>query len=204
MPPEDQPPASTEAPSIDAPAVESATDDPAALKVEIDRLKALGRKHEDRAKENYAWRKANEDKVRQYDALAEASKTEQEKAVEQARADAAAAARTEAASEALGKFGPRLVGAEFRAQLAGRIPAVEITKIVGGLDVRRFLTDDGEPDSEAVADYVAAIRAPVVEPAKAGRIDLGGGRRESAKVTGVQSGVDLYSQKHPPKKTTPA
>jgi hypothetical protein len=86
-------------------------------KAEAERLRSLARKHEDRAKENYEWRKANEDKIKQFAALEQASKSEAE------RADRARPAVrhvtlpiAEVEAEARAKYGSVLVGAEFRVQ----------------------------------------------------------------------------------------
>lgn len=199
MPPEETSTETTEETSTEPAGTESATDTTGAdLAAENARLKAVARKHEDRAKENFAWRKANEDKVRQYDALSEASKTEQERAVEQAKKEAAASARTAADSDALTKFGPRLVGAEFRAQLAGRMDADKVADLVDGLNLGKFLGDDGEVDSDAVKKFVGAIPAATAGASKPGPADLGGGRRTASAVT---SGADLYNQRHPQKPT---
>lgn len=58
-------------------------------KAEAEKLKALARKHETRAKENA-------EKAKQYDALEQASKTELERAVDAARAEGRAEAETKA------------------------------------------------------------------------------------------------------------
>jgi hypothetical protein len=157
------------------------------------------RQAEERAKAAQKRLKELEPKAQQYEALEQASKTEQERAVEQARKEAAEAARTEASSAALEKYGPRLVGAEFRAQLAGRMSGEQVAELVAGLNVAHFLTDEGEPDAEAVSRFVAAIPAPappVEAPPRPVVRDIGAGYRPSAKPNGVASGEDAFAARH--------
>jgi hypothetical protein len=88
--------------------------------------------------------------------------TDQEKAVE--------AAKAEARSEALKTVGVRLVDAEVKAACAGR--KVDVAALLEGLDRTKFLTDDGEPDSDAIEKWVDKVA-----PSKAGPLDLGQGAR---------------------------
>jgi hypothetical protein len=142
--------------------------------------KTQSRKHEARAKKyaDYDEVKARAD---QYDKLAAASKTEQELAVEAAKA----AARKEALAEANRKAAPRLVGAEFRAQAAGRLTAEQIAELTEDLDMARYLDDDGEVDTERVARKVNAL-AP---KARTGPTAHGQGTREGTKLTGREAGL---------------
>lgn len=91
--------------------------------------------------------------------LREASMSDQEKAVAQARREADEAARV----DERGKAGSRLVAAEFRAALAGRLDDKRLPDVIGRLDHRQFLTEDGEVDEKAVrafADALAPARPP--------------------------------------------
>jgi hypothetical protein len=167
-------------------------------KAEAERLRSLARKHEDRAKENYEWRKANEDKIKQFAALEEASKTEAERAIETARREARDATRAEVEAEARAKYGSVLVGAEFRVALAGRLSAEQIGTLVDGLDVTRFMTDDGQPDTDRIGAYVAAIptsAAPVV-PAAGPQVTASQGIRPPVKASGLGEGASLYADRH--------
>ena len=80
--------------------------------------------------------------------------SEQEKAV--------AAAKTEGAREAALTAGRRLAAAEFRAAAAGRLSdagaALEL------IDLARFVGDDGEPDTKAIAAAVDKIAAAAALP----------------------------------------
>lgn len=157
-----------------------------------------------RSRENETTAKANAKRIKelepaaaQIQALEEASRTEAERAAIKAREDGEKAGREAADAAALDKFAPRLVGAEFRAQLAGRMTAEQIATLVGGLNVRGFLTDEGEPDAEKVAAFVAAIPTVTAGAAQpVARVDLGAGRRDAAKPDGLQQGEDLYASRH--------
>lgn len=91
------------------------------------------------------------------------SMTEAEKAVDEARKAGRAEARAE--------LGVRLVDAEVRAAAAGR--SVDVEALLEGLDRRRFMTDDDEPDTKAITAWLDRI-APA---ASTRQLDLGQGAR---------------------------
>ncbi len=133
-------------------------------------------------------------KAGQYDALAKASQTEQERAVEAAKAEARAEERKASA--------PRLVSAEFRAQAAGRLTADQIRELTEDLDMTKYLTDKGEVDVDRVARKVDAL-APKNDDEKKTRKrpDLGQGRRDQTKEGGIAAGRDMYASRHPARTT---
>lgn len=131
---------------------------PDVLQAEVDKWKALSRKHEEKAKANAAAAKELE-QVRM------SSMSDQEKAVETARAEARA--------EALREVGSVRVDDAVRIAAAGR--EVDVDALLEGLDRSRFLTDDGQPDTDAVTAWVDRI-APVKE-ATPSFPDLGQGAR---------------------------
>lgn len=128
---------------------------------------AQSKKHEGRvnAMSDY---ESLKDKAAQYDALADASRTEQERAVETARAEGKAAGLQEAA--------PRLVRAEFRHAAKGRITDAARDAFLEDLDFSKYLTDKGEVDEAKVAARIDAI-APK-EPTRP-TVQLGQGRTAS-------------------------
>lgn len=135
-------------------------------KAEAEKFKALHRKQEERAKANAA-------AAKQLETLRRESMTEQEKAV--------AEAVEKARSETMREFGGRLVEAEVRAAVAAR--PVDAEALLEGLDRSRFLTDDGEPDRDAIAKWVDRIApAPSDEDSQPtqGFPDLGQGARRAA------------------------
>lgn len=138
-------------------------------------------------------------KAGQYDALAKASQTEQERAVEAAKAEA----RAEARAEALKEHAPRLVGAEFRVQAAGRLTAEQVKELIEDLDMTKYLTDSGEVDVDRVRRKVDAL-APAKQEEKNLRRqpDMGQGRREPDKSTGVAAGRDMFDARRRPAKTS--
>lgn len=112
------------------------------------------RKHEDAAK----------DRGTQLAQLQQAQMTEQELAI--------AAARDSGATEATRRMGARLAVAEFRAVSGGTVDADALSAL--RIDPAAYLTDDGEPDVDAIRAAVARL-APPAPAAPAGPIDTGGG-----------------------------
>lgn len=139
---------------------------------EIEKWKALAQKHEKRAKENA-------DKAKGYDELKQSQMTEQEKAVE--------AAKAEARAEAIREAAPRLVFAEFRAAAAGRLTAEQVAELIEDLDMTKYLTDSGEVDTERVTKKVDAL-APAAQ-ARQPFPDLGQGRRGGSTKTADMNSV---------------
>lgn len=127
----------------------------------------------------------------QYAKLVEASKTDAEKAIDAAKADAR--------SEVLREVGSRLVDAEITAASAGRMTDNMRTALLQGLDRTRFLTDSGEVDSEKVKTFVDGIVPANATPAPAAPVDLGQGKRGSNSTPSLADGVSLYDQRHPKK-----
>lgn len=130
---------------------------------EVDRLREelkKARKWEDRAKANSA-------AAKELDALKQQSMTDLEKAVEQAR--------KEAASETTRAFGARLVDAEVKAAAAGS--SIDVDALLDGLDRSRFLTDDGEPDTDAIGAWVERIAPKGTDGPQT--VDLGQGQQGS-------------------------
>lgn len=115
------------------------TDPAAALQAELDKWKALSKKHEDRAKANAA-------AAKELETFRKASMTEQEQAVE--------AAREEGRRQAMQEASAGRVEDALRAAAAGRLDA---DALIENVDRTRFLTEDGQPDREAIAAWVDRI-----------------------------------------------
>lgn len=128
-----------------------------------ERLNA-SRKWEDRAKSNF-------EKAQELDRI----KREQLPAHEREVQEAAEAARADERSKVAG----RLVDAEVKAAAVGR--NTDIDALLDGLDRKRFLTDDGDPDVPAITAWLDKV-APKAEASTVNQfIDLGqGARSESA------------------------
>lgn len=149
----------TEAPAQE-PTEPPAEQPEAEQKVDETDWKAEAQKWERRSKENHAAAKELE-KQRQ------ASMTESEKAV----AEAEARGRTAAASE----FGKRLARTEFDAIAGRRNPDFDTASALEYVDLGRFVGDDGEPDSKAIASAVERL-----VPAPAGGVpSFDGGARQA-------------------------
>ncbi|UFQ16405.1 MULTISPECIES: hypothetical protein [Streptomyces] len=140
----------TETPN-ETPAADS-TPDVAALQAEVEKWKAMSRKNEDRFKTV----------SQELDGYRQSTLTEQEKALE--------AARAEARKAVAGEFGTRLAEAELRAQAAKvgvELPSLEY------LNVGSFVTEDGTVNGEAVAGFVSSLPKPVDKPEFAQGLGLG-------------------------------
>jgi hypothetical protein len=113
-------------------------------KAEAEKWKTQSRKQEERAKAN----------------AAAAKELEQLRAAQMSEAEKIAAeAESRGRSAALAEVGQRLVRAEFAARSAGRIGA----DVLDDLNLAKFLTEDGEPDTAAIDKAVARL-APPAEP----------------------------------------
>jgi hypothetical protein len=159
-------------------------------------------KHQSRRHETTAKGRADYDalkaKAAQYDALEQASKTEHERALDEAKKEAKAEGEAAAATA----LRPHLVRAEFKAAAAGRIVDAEgrldskrLDALLDPLDMSRFLTDAGEVDTAKVLAFIDTA-APKQDGKRTGFPDLGQGRRQGAPSPSVASGQALYEQRH--------
>ena len=117
--------------------------------------KAEARKWEDRAKAN---KKAADEMEKQR----KAAMTEAELAVVEAEERGRKAASTD--------FGARLARSEFVAAAARRNADFDAQAVLDDLNLARFVTDDGEPDTKAIEAAVARL---VPEPAGTPSFDGG-------------------------------
>lgn len=129
------------------------------LTAEVERWKTLARKHEDRAK-------ANASAAKELETLRQQTMSDTEKAI--------ALAKAEARTETMREVASRVVDAEVRAAVAGR--NIDAEALLDGLDRTRFVTDDGEPDRDAISQWVDRIAPKPTEPAFP---DLGQGARSN-------------------------
>lgn len=104
--------------------------------------KAEARKWEQRAKDN-------REAARQLEQQRKAAMTESERAV----AEAEERGRTAAVST----FGARLARGEWIAEAAKRNPGYNAADALEDLNLAKFIGDDGEPDSKAIAASVARL-----------------------------------------------
>lgn len=153
--------------------------DPAA---EASKWKALARKHEERAK-------ANATAAKDLDKLQKATASDQERAVIEAKEAGKA--------EAMGSVGSKLVDAEFRAAAAGRLDDRQRTALIDGLDRSKFLTDDGDVDTDKVAALIEGIAGPKSDKDdKTPFPGLGQGKRPVGDAApSVAAGKDLFAER---------
>ncbi|MFD7257167.1 hypothetical protein [Streptomyces sp. NPDC059874] len=149
--------------------------DVATLQADVERWKALSRQNEKN------WNEARTELA----AIKEASMTDAEKALEQAR--------SEARNAALSEVGNRLVDAELRVQAATAgvsLPAAEF------LNLSRFVGADGSPDSTAITAFVQSLPKPSTAPEFAQGIGLGR-QSDSGSYSAGQIGADSLSRMSP-------
>lgn len=137
-------------PAADTAADKALADQLAKERANAEKWKALAQKHEGRAK-------ANADAQAQLEELKRANMTEQERIVEEVRAQVRA--------EAMREFGGALVHAEFRAAAGGRLDSEALDTLLGAVDLSRFIDDDGKPKSDEVSKFLDAVAPKPVEPA---------------------------------------
>jgi hypothetical protein len=172
--PENTPDVPTEEPQVEG-ATPDTDDGPKDWEAEASRWKSLARKHEERAKAN----RVAADRLEQ---LEKERMTAEERTRVEAFEGGRAAERT-ALTE-------RLVAAEFKA--AAAIAGKDVSTVTGlleDLNVAKFLTAEGDVDTERITARVSAL--PVAAPAStepaAPRIpDLGQGRRAPAPVNAAE------------------
>jgi len=108
--------------------------------------------------------KARKALERELEQIRTANLTESEKAVAEAEKRGRIAAMTE--------FGQRLVRSDFVAAAARRNPDYDAASVLDDLNLARFLTEDGEPDGDAIAKAVERL-VPTSNGPKFGNADQG-------------------------------
>lgn len=101
--------------------------------------------------------------------------------------------REEAEKAAAQKFATKLVVAEFKTQMAGRMSNDDFKELIEDLNLTNYLDKDGEVDTDRVAKK-AAILAP--ESRGGGTRRTHQTRRQNDKAATVSSGKDLYEEMH--------
>jgi hypothetical protein len=91
-----------------------------------------------------------------------------------------AEAREQAAAEVRTQYGARLARTEYIAEAAKRNPGYDVQAVLDDINLARFIGDDGEPDSKAIAASVARLvpEATAAGPAQPPAFD--GGARTTA------------------------
>jgi hypothetical protein len=161
---------STNAPETGATPPEMGGDAGTDTGAETTNWRAEAEKYRDLMRKEEAKAKASDKELAK---LRRESMTESERAV----AEAVATARAETASEVTTRLGGRLVVAEIRGAVAGRLPAEAVDALTQRLDLSTFMTDDGDVNADAVRDFAAQIAPDVHVPPSFP--DLGQGARAS-------------------------
>ncbi|MBT0771819.1 hypothetical protein KIH74_22955 [Kineosporia sp. J2-2] len=118
--------------------------------------------------------------------LEAASQTEAERAVKKAAEEGQKMGREAALAEARKTYGSQLVGVKIDAAAERKGMTPEQMRTVAG-DLSRFLDDDGV-DDDAVKAWIDALPDKAAVPEKLSPGDLGGGKRESAKLGDYERG----------------
>lgn len=161
-------------------------DDKKDWKAEAEKWQSLSRKHEERAK-------ANAEAAKERDELRRKGMSDQEKAVDEARA--------EVRTSTLREVGGRLAKAEIRAAAAGRMAPAQLDALLDGVDVVAFLTDDGEVAADKVKKFIDGIAPPADPNAPPPVPDLGQGPRTNTKADpGPGMGRLRHAYANPPTK----
>lgn len=148
--------------------------------------KYQARKHEDTSKARADY----EAVVAERDKLKAATQTDAEKAVDEAKATARKEALLEAA--------PKLVAAEFKAELKGSRTPEQIAALLEPLDLTRFLTATGEVDTDKVSQYAAGLGSAGTTWPDTGQ----GNRGDKGPGKGVAAGADLFAESRAKKTKT--
>lgn len=157
------------------PTVDGNLDQPAEPQQDTTDWKAEARKWEQRAKENNA-------KAAEFEKARKAAMTESERAIAEAEERGRMAVRSE--------YGSRLAQTEFRAAAAARNPGYDVAKALAYVDLSKFVGEDGEPNSKAIAAAVADLVPEADGSTPPPSFD--GGTRQSA--TGSPSMSQLIRQ----------
>ena len=148
--------------------------------------KHQSRKHEQSAKDRSDY-DAMKAKAAEYDKYVESQKTEQERAVEAARAEGAATARAQANTD--------MAAAMFRLALTPRLSPQDNKEkfdlAVRGFNPAGFIGEDGAIDTDAIGQYAQSFGAPEVRRGDVGQGNRGAGN-PSGKPTSVAEAREQY------------
>ncbi len=125
--------------------------------------------------------KRAKDFERELEKFRQASMSENEKAVAEAKASGR--------SEALTQVGKRLARAEFKAIAAGK--GLDVSALLDDIDVSRYVGDDGEPDEKEITAAVERFAALKGDPQQPPAVSFDGGPRSSP------SDADEYERFYP-------
>lgn len=127
---------------------------------EVDKWKAMARKHEERAT-------ANAEAAKELAELRKTSMTDQERAVAEATEALEARIRSE--------YGSKLASAEIKAAAVG-LP-IDIEALLESVDSSRFLNDEGAVDTTAIRSWLDRLAPPRTDSGPPAVPDLGQGVR---------------------------
>jgi hypothetical protein len=101
-------------------------------------------------------------------------------------------AKEAATAEVRDQYAQRLAASEFKAAAAGRIEAERLANLLEDIDLRRYVTDSGDIDTERIAKKVDAWAPVQEEKQRRGPSTVGAGSRPSSSGPSLQSGAEIY------------
>ncbi|MGI9091550.1 MAG: hypothetical protein ACR2GG_10660 [Gemmatimonadaceae bacterium] len=122
-------------------------------------------------------------KAGQYDELVAATRSDTEKAVDEARN----ATSKETREATIRELAEPLAEESIRVHATGKLSDNQLKTVLDGLNLSRFLTDKGRVDTVKVAAFVNALVPAVVT--KNGPSPHGQATREQVKLTGAAAGM---------------
>lgn len=109
--------------------------------------------------------------------------SDQERAIDEAKAATRA--------EVLGQVGTKVAAAEFKAAAAGRLDDDQLSTLLAGLDLKAFLSDDGDVDAGKIGTFLDGLAPAASEGRPA---DFGQGARSTMALNGDPLERDLKAK----------
>lgn len=120
-------------------------------------------------------------KAEQFDLLANESRTDTERQIEEAR--------LEAFNEAMSKAVPIAVRAEFKSAAKGQLTDEALQSLLEDLDLTKYATEDGDPDEDKIARKIAALAPAKGSRETRARTGFGQGSRQESALRRGEAGL---------------
>lgn len=130
------------------------------------------------------------ERAAQWEKFVNESKSDQEKAIDEARRTAEEQAYAKARQE----FGGQLVEANLRAAASGRLSDGALSALLAGVDKTLFLTEQGSVDSTKITQFIDGI-APTNTPGSTPG-GFGQGPRTGTPRAGIEAGRAVWAERH--------
>lgn len=104
--------------------------------------------------------------------------------------------REEVRKDLLKQNAPKLVSAEFKTLVGDAIPAKTLKAFLDDMDHTKYITDDGEVDTERVKNRVKDLVPEEPAPSNRRQSRTHQGVRKNEGATGISAGRALYNEMH--------